>query len=76
MDDGIAIDVVDTRHDALLELGLGGHPDVAQDRAGELGEEAFNKVEPRALFGVKVSSKRPTGRVASQALVSFDMCAE
>ena len=51
MDDGIAIDVVDTRHDALLELVLGGHPDVAQDRAGELGEEAFNKVEPRAVFG-------------------------
>ena len=44
MDDGIAIDVVDTRNDALLELVLGGHPDVAQDRAGELGEEAFNKV--------------------------------
>ena len=27
-------------------------------------------------LGVKVSSKRPTGRVASQALVSLDMCAE
>lgn len=27
-------------------------------------------------LGVKVSSKRPLGRVASQVLVSLDMCAE
>lgn len=27
-------------------------------------------------LGVKVSSKRPLGHVASQALVSLDMCAE
>ena len=41
MDDGMAIDVVDTGHDALLELVLGGDADMAQDRAGELGEEAL-----------------------------------
>jgi hypothetical protein len=47
----MAIDVVNTRHDALLELVLGGHPDVAQDRTGELGKEALNEVEPRPVFG-------------------------
>jgi hypothetical protein len=43
---------------------------MAQDRAGELGEKALNEVEPRAMLGVKVNSKRLSGRVVSQALVS------
>ena len=76
MDDGMAIDAVDAGHDALLEFVFGGHPDVTQDRAGELGEEALDEVEPRAVLGVNVNSKRPGGRVASQALVSREMCAE
>jgi hypothetical protein len=51
VDDGVAIDIVDTGHDALLELVLRCNPDVAQDRAGELGEEALDEVEPvRALL--------------------------
>lgn len=36
----MAIDVVDTGHNAFLELMFRGHPDVTQDGAGELGEEA------------------------------------
>ena len=51
MDDGMAIDAVDAGHDALLEFVFGGHPDVTQDRAGELGEEALDEVEPRAVLG-------------------------
>src|ERR1700716_627397 len=51
MDDRVAIDVVDTGHDALLELLLRPNPDVAQDRAGELGEEALDEIEPGAVFG-------------------------
>src|SRR6476660_6795764 len=47
----MAIDVIDTSHDALFELVFRGHSDMAQDRAGELGEEALNKVEPRAVLG-------------------------
>ena len=43
VDDGVAIDIVDTGHDALFELVLRCNPDVAQDRAGELGEEALDK---------------------------------
>jgi len=34
VDDGTAIDVVDTGHDALLELEFGGYADVAEDGAG------------------------------------------
>lgn len=45
--------------------------------AGRNGlEEALDQVKPRADLGVQVSSKRPFGRVASQALVSLEMCAE
>ena len=51
MDDRIAIDVLDTGHDALLEFVLRRHADVAQDRAGELGEEALDEVEPGAVLG-------------------------
>jgi hypothetical protein len=69
----MAIDILDTGHDALPELLLGCHPDVTQDRAGKLGEEALDEIEPGAVDGVKVNSKRPVGRVASQLLVSFDI---
>ena len=51
MDDGMAVDVIDASHDAVLELVFGGHPDVTEDRASELGEEALDQVEPRAVLG-------------------------
>ena len=40
------IDEVDCGHDAILEFLLGCDTDVAQHRAGELGEETFDEVEP------------------------------
>jgi hypothetical protein len=43
----MTIDIGDAGHDAFLR----GYPDVAQHRAGELGEEALNEVEPRAMLG-------------------------
>jgi hypothetical protein len=43
VDDRVAIDILDTGHDALAELLLGCHPDVTQDRAGKLGEEALDE---------------------------------
>jgi hypothetical protein len=51
VDDRMAIDILDTSHDAFLELLLGRYPDVAQDRTGELGEEALDEVEPGAVLG-------------------------
>jgi len=49
---------------------------VAQDGAGELGEEALDEVEPGAVLWREGKSKRPAGRVSSQALVSLERCAE
>ena len=51
MDDGMLVEVVDGGHDAFLEFLLGGDGDMAEDGAGELGEEALDKIEPRAILG-------------------------
>ena len=50
MNDRIAIEFIHGRHDAVLEFLLGCDADVAQQRAGELGEEALDEVEPRAML--------------------------
>jgi hypothetical protein len=70
MDDRISIDVVDACHEALLEFLFGGDADVAQDRTGQLGEEALDKVEPGAGFTESVveSGARAFGSDASYAL--------
>src|SRR5579872_5186993 len=47
----MAIDILDASHDALPEFVFRCHPDVTQDRAGELGEEALDEVEPGAVLG-------------------------
>src|SRR5262249_13198898 len=47
----IAVEVSDRGNEALLELLFGGDTDVAQDGAGQLGEEAFDEVEPGAVLG-------------------------
>ena len=49
MNDRMAIDVVDGSHEAVLEFLLRCDTDVAEHRAGELGEEAFDEIEPRAV---------------------------
>src|SRR5579862_6366549 len=51
VDDRMAIDVIDTGDDALLEFVFRGDADVAQDGSGELGEEALDEVEPGAVLG-------------------------
>src|SRR6202045_243488 len=51
VDDRVAINVLDTSRDALLELLFRSHPYVAQNRAGELGEEALDEIEPGAVLG-------------------------
>ena len=77
MSNGVLVEVIHGSHDAVLEFLFGCHADVAQDGAGELGEEALDQIEPRAAcLGVNVNSKRPAGWVVSQAFVSLEMCAE
>ena len=53
MDDGVSIEVIHCGHDAVLEFLFGCNADMAQHRAGELGEEAFDEIEPRAVLGGK-----------------------
>jgi len=43
------IEVIDRGHEPILELLLRRDPDVAQDGACELGEEALDEVQPRAV---------------------------
>jgi hypothetical protein len=38
--------MLDAGHNAFPELLFWGDTDVAEDRAGELGEEALDEVEP------------------------------
>ena len=77
MDHWVAVEVVDEFENALLELVLGGDADVTEYGAGGFGKEALDEVEPRSVLGgVKTNWKRPSGRAASQALVSREICAE
>src|ERR1700731_3701856 len=59
VDDRVAINVLDTSRDALLELLFRSHPYVAQNRAGELGEEALDEVEPGAVPGPRDKCTKP-----------------
>ena len=45
------VDVGDSGQDPLLQFLFGGDADVPQDRAGKLGKEALDQVEPGAVLG-------------------------
>ena len=51
MDNGLLIEEIHGGDDALLEFLFGRDADVAQNRAGELGEEALDEVKPGAMGG-------------------------
>jgi hypothetical protein len=51
MNDGIAVEIIYSGDEAILEFLLGCYPDVAQDGAGEFGKEALDEIEPRAVLG-------------------------
>ena len=50
LNDAIAVEFIHGGHDAVLEFLLGCDADVARHRASELGEEALDEVEPRAML--------------------------
>jgi hypothetical protein len=50
VDDRVLIEVVHCSDDAILEFLFGCHTDVAQDGSRELGKEALDKIEPRAVL--------------------------
>jgi hypothetical protein len=71
----MAIDVIDGGDEAVLEFLPGCDADVAEHRACELGEEAFDEIEPEPCFGVKTNSNRPARCSASQPARLFrDAC--
>ena len=51
MDDGVSVELVHGGHDTVLELLFGCDADMAQHRAGELGEETLDEVKPGAVLG-------------------------
>src|ERR1700720_1479012 len=47
----MAIEFIHGSHDAVLEFLFGRDADVTQHRAGELGEEALDEIEPGTMLG-------------------------
>ena len=50
MDDGLLVDVLDGGQDTLRELVFGSDSDVPEHGARQLGEEAFDQIEPGAML--------------------------
>ena len=76
MDDGITVEEFHGSHDAVLEFLFGRDADVAQDGAGEFGEEALDEVEPGAMLGNEGELEPAVGLFGSQAFVSLETWAE
>ena len=77
MGDGLLVDVLDGGQDTLRELVFGSNSDVPEHGARQLLEKKpSTRLSQDPCFGVKVNSKRPSGWIMSQALVSFEVWAE
>ena len=71
MDDRVLIEVVHCSHDAILELLFGCHTDVAQDGSRELGKEALDEIEPRAVLGSEGEFEAPGGLIGEPGFGFF-----
>ena len=76
MDDRVAIEVVDELHDALLELVRRADADMTSTDRAAPAKKPSTRLSQEPCLGVNTTLKRPSGRAASQALVSREMCAE
>ena len=75
MDDGMAVEFIHGSHDAVLEFLFGCDADVAQHRAGELGEEALDEIEPGAVFGREGEFEAADGLLGQPSLgLLGDVC--
>jgi len=70
VDDRVAIDIIDTGHDAILEFVLRCDPDVTQNRTGKLGEEALDEIEPGAMRG-REGELEPASRSSGEPSFGF-----
>ena len=75
-DHWVAVEVVDEFENALLELVLGGDADVTEYGGAALAKKPSTRLSHDPRLGVKTNWKRPSGRAASQVLVSREICAE
>ena len=76
MDDWILVEIVHSRHDAILEFLFGATRMWRNTERESLEKNPSMRLSQEPCVGVKVNSKRPTGCYSSQALVSLEMCAE
>jgi hypothetical protein len=75
VNDQIVVEVVHGGHETVLELLLGRDPDVAQNRTGDLGEEALDEVEPRAMLGSEGELEPASGLFGKpRSRLLGDMC--
>ena len=74
MNDGVLVEEIHGGHDAVLEFLFGCDADVAQDRAGELGEEALDEVEPGAVLGSEGEFKAVRGLIGEPSFGLFGDC--
>ena len=70
------IDVVDEGHQPLCEFVFRVDADVAQYRARQFGEEAFDDIEPRPVGRREREGKAANGLRGSQLVVSRETWAE
>lgn len=71
MDNRLTIEVIDGSHETVLEFLLGCDADMAEHRAGELGEEAFDEIEPGAVLGCEHELEAPRGLLSEPAAASL-----
>ena len=69
----MAIDVVDTGHDAVLEFGVRMPPGYGARPSAANLEEALDQVEPGAVLGRERELEAAGGPAASEVLVSLEM---
>jgi hypothetical protein len=76
VDDGLSVDVGDGGQDAIFELLFGSDPDMTRttERAS-LEKKPSTRLSQEPCFGVRTKVRRPSGWVASHALVSLEMWA-
>src|ERR1700746_2524293 len=70
MEDGVAVDVVDSGGEAVLEFLVGCDADVAEHGAGELGGEALDEIEPGAMLGGE-DELESAGRLLGEPVAGF-----
>ena len=75
MNDGMAIEFIHGSHNAILEFLFGCNAYVAQHRAGELGKEALDEIEPGAVLGSEGEFEAADGLIGEPSLgLSGDVC--